>query len=66
MAGVPALDFEVRVYWNNITTQINLLKFHGEIKAIAKCSLELRNTKNGTRVITREMADHQVIKNQLE
>jgi hypothetical protein len=39
-----------------ITTQINLLKIQEEIKAIAKGSFELRNIKNGTRVISREVA----------
>jgi hypothetical protein len=49
-----------------ITAQINLLKFQGEIKAIAKGSVEIRNTKTGTRVITTGMADYLAIKNQLE
>jgi hypothetical protein len=49
-----------------ITTQINLLRFQGEIKAIAKGSFELRNTKNGTRVITKEMANYLAIKSQLQ
>jgi hypothetical protein len=34
-----------------ITSQINLLKFQGEIKAITKGSFNIRNTKNGTGVI---------------
>jgi hypothetical protein len=45
------------------TTVLNL---QGEIKAIAMGSFELRNTKNGTRVITREMADYLAIKSQLQ
>jgi hypothetical protein len=49
-----------------ITTQINMLKFQGEIKSIAKGSFEFRNTKNGTRVIVREMAEYLAIKSQLE
>jgi hypothetical protein len=40
---------------NIITSQNNLLKFQVEIKAITKGSFEFRKTKNGTRVITREM-----------
>jgi hypothetical protein len=43
-----------------------LLKFQGEIKAIIKGSFELRNIKNRTRLITREMADSLAIKNELE
>jgi hypothetical protein len=43
-----------------------LLKFQGEIKAIMRGIFELRNTKHGTRVITRNMADYLAIKNQLE
>jgi hypothetical protein len=49
-----------------ITLQINLLKFQGEIKAIITGIFELRNTKYGTRVITRKVADYLAIKNQLE
>jgi len=49
-----------------ITSQVNLLKFQKEIKAITKGSFELRNTKHGTRAISREMADYLAIKNQLE
>jgi hypothetical protein len=49
-----------------ITSQINFLKFQGEIKAIIRGIFELRNTKYGTRVITRKMADYLATKNQLE
>jgi hypothetical protein len=42
------------------------MKFQKKIKAITKGSFELRNTKNGTMVISREMADYQAIKDQLE
>jgi hypothetical protein len=49
-----------------ITSKIYLLKLQGEIKAIIKGISELRNTKHGTRVITRKMADYLAIKNQLQ
>jgi len=49
-----------------ITAQINLLNFQGEIKAIKKVSFELRNAKDGTGVVTREMADYLAIKKHLE
>jgi hypothetical protein len=49
-----------------ITSQVNLLQFQKEVKAITKGSFELRNTKHGTRAISREMADYLAIKNQLE
>jgi hypothetical protein len=38
-----------------ITSQVNLLQFQKEIKAITKGGFELRNTKKGTRVILREI-----------
>jgi hypothetical protein len=40
----------------NPTKDINLLKLQGEIKANIKGSFKLRNTNNGTRVLTRKMA----------
>jgi hypothetical protein len=45
-----------------IMTKINMLNFQGEIKATSKGNFELGNTKRGTRVITREMADYLAIK----
>jgi hypothetical protein len=49
-----------------IIAQINLLRFQGEIKATTKGSFELRNARNGTRIVTKEIADYVAIKKQLE
>jgi len=49
-----------------ITAQLNLLSFQVEIKAIKKGSFEICNTKNETRVVTKEMADYLAIKRYLE
>jgi hypothetical protein len=43
-----------------------LLKCQGEIKTIINGIFVIRNTKYGTRVITRKMADYLAIKNPLE
>jgi hypothetical protein len=43
-------------------SQVNLLQFQKEIKSITKGSFELRNTKNGTRVISREITDYLAIR----
>jgi hypothetical protein len=47
-------------------TTINLLSFQPRIRAIVKGSFEFRNTKNGARVIAREMAKYLAIKSHLE
>jgi hypothetical protein len=45
-----------------LTSATNLLQFQKSIKDIVKGSFELRSTKNGTRVLTKEMADFSAIK----
>jgi hypothetical protein len=49
-----------------ITAQLNLLRLQGEIKASTKGSLEIRNARNGTSLVTKEMADYLAIKELLE
>jgi hypothetical protein len=49
-----------------IIAQINPLRFQAEIKASTKGSFELRNARNGTRILTKEIADCLAIKKQLE
>jgi hypothetical protein len=44
-----------------ITTK-NPLQLQKNISAIAQGSFEFRNTRNGTRVLTKEMADYSAIK----
>jgi hypothetical protein len=41
---------------------MNLLQLQKNIKDIVKGSFEFRNTKNGNRVLTKEMADFSAIK----
>jgi hypothetical protein len=39
-----------------LTTTVNLLKFQTEVKAVTCGNFEFRNTRNGIRVVTKEMA----------
>jgi hypothetical protein len=45
-----------------LSSATNLLQLQKQIKGIVKRSFEFRNTKNGTRVLTKEMADFSAIK----
>jgi hypothetical protein len=45
-----------------LTSATNLLQLQKHLKGIVKGSFEFRNTKNGTRVLTKEMADFSAIK----
>jgi hypothetical protein len=45
-----------------LTSATNLLQLQKSIKGIVKGRFEFRSTKNGTRVLTREMADFSAIK----
>jgi hypothetical protein len=45
-----------------LTSAMNLLQLQKHIKGIFKGSFELRNTKHGTRVLTKEMTDFSAIK----
>jgi hypothetical protein len=49
-----------------LTATVNLLKFQAEIKAITSGCFELRNIRNGIRVMTREMADYSAIMRHLD
>jgi len=44
-----------------LTSSINLLKFQGDLATIAKGSFEFRISRNGIRLVTKEMADYSVI-----
>jgi hypothetical protein len=50
----------------NITAAINLLKFQAEVKAITNGSFEFWNTRNGTRVVTKRMADSTAVMRHLD
>jgi hypothetical protein len=44
-----------------LASSIKLLKFHGDINAIAKRNFEFRTSRNDTRVVRQEMADYSAI-----
>jgi hypothetical protein len=41
-----------------LTSAINLINFQDNLKVVVKGNYEFRSTRNGTRVVTREMADY--------
>jgi hypothetical protein len=45
-----------------LTASTNLVHLQNEIKGLVKGSFEFRSTRNGTRVVTREMADYSAIR----
>jgi hypothetical protein len=49
-----------------VTTSINLIKTQKEIKPKLKGDFTLRNTKNGTRLTTKNMDDYSILKQYLE
>jgi hypothetical protein len=49
-----------------LTTETNLIRLQKDIKGIIKGSFEFRSTRNGTRVVMREMADFSAIRSHFE
>jgi hypothetical protein len=49
-----------------LTSTTNLMQLQGKVKGIDTGSFEFRNTRNGTRIIRKEMADFSAIKKFLE
>jgi hypothetical protein len=49
-----------------MTSTTNLIRLQSDPKEHVKGVYEFRNTRNGTRIITKEMADHSAIKSYLE
>jgi hypothetical protein len=45
-----------------LTSAINLIQLQKQLKSFVKSSFEFRKTRNGTRVVTKEMADFSTIK----
>jgi hypothetical protein len=45
-----------------LTASTNLMHLQKELKGLVKGNFEFRNTRNGTRVVTREMADYSAIR----
>jgi hypothetical protein len=48
-----------------LTSTVNFMQLQRHIKDIVKGSFEFRNTQNGTRIVTKEMADYSAIKEYL-
>jgi hypothetical protein len=49
-----------------LTSATNLIQLQKKLKGVAKQSFEFRNTKNGTRVITKDMVDFQAVKSHFD
>jgi hypothetical protein len=49
-----------------LTTAINLMKVHKQIRDIVTGNVEFRNTRSGTRTVTKEMADFSAIRKYLD
>jgi hypothetical protein len=45
-----------------LTSAVNLIQMQRHLKNVAKGDFEFRNTKNGTRVITKSMTDFEAVK----
>jgi hypothetical protein len=45
-----------------LTSAINLIQLQKQLKGFVKGSFEFQNTRNGTRVVTKEMAEFSAIK----
>jgi hypothetical protein len=49
-----------------LTSAANLIQLQKQIKGVAKQHFEFRNTRNGTRVVTKDMVDYQAVKTYFE
>jgi hypothetical protein len=49
-----------------LATAINLMQLQKRIKAIVASNFELRNTRSGTTIVTKEMADFSAIRKHIE
>jgi hypothetical protein len=45
-----------------LTAKINLIQLQKQVRNVVKADFEFRNTTNGTRVITKSMADFETVK----
>jgi hypothetical protein len=48
-----------------LTAKINLIQLQKQLKDVVKADFEFRNTRNGTRVITKGVADFEAVKSHL-
>jgi hypothetical protein len=46
-----------------LTSAVNLIQLQKQLTGVAKDTFELHSTKNGTRVVTKNMVDYQTNKN---
>jgi hypothetical protein len=49
-----------------LTSQVNLIQLQKHLRSLIKIDFELRSTKNGTRILTKEMADFSAIKSHFD
>jgi hypothetical protein len=49
-----------------MTSTTNLIQLHSDLKEHVKGEYEFRNSRNGTRIITEEIADYLAMKSYLE
>jgi hypothetical protein len=49
-----------------LTPQVNLIQLQKRLKSVTKSDFELCSTKNGTRVLTKEMANFSAIKSHFD
>jgi hypothetical protein len=45
-----------------LTSAANFIQLQKQLKGVARKSFEFRNTRNGTRVVTKDMVDYQAAK----
>jgi hypothetical protein len=45
-----------------LTSAANLIQLQKKLKGVARQSFELRNTRSGTRVVTKDMVDYKAVK----
>jgi hypothetical protein len=49
-----------------LTSEVNLIAMHRQLKKVTKGSFEFRSTRNGTKVVTKEMGDFSAIRAHFE
>jgi hypothetical protein len=49
-----------------LTSSTNLMKLQRQIRDVVRDNFEFRNTRNGTKIVTKEMEDFSAIKKHLE
>jgi hypothetical protein len=65
-AAAPALGNSSRPPQIVLTSAANLIQLQDQLKGVAKQHFEFRNTRNGTRLVTKDMVDYQAVKTYFE